>query len=193
MNLRKLSSAVVLMVLLSVVAIINTNAQSEPAPYYFVTMNRDTAFCMSLDYGTDTKGYLNRLTYIKTSGDEYDVKGKNKVPNIVTFYMEGIAYDKIPYDLDFETGEYIYSERKVDGNIKVYLDDKIPGLSPVYRFYVRLEDGSYLKANSKSNMRKYIKPALLECEDFRDAYPGEYSDEEQDFLNMVSFYNFLIE
>ena len=182
-----------MVVLLSLFSIININAQSEPAPYYFVTMNRDTAFCMSLDYGTDTKGYLNRLTYIRISGDEYDVKGKNKVPNIVTFYMDGITYDKIPYDLDFENGEYIYSERKVDGIIKVYLDEKIPGQSPVYRFYVRLTDGSYLKVNNKSNMRKYIKPALLENDDFRDAFVGEYSNEEQDFLNMVSFYNFLIE
>lgn len=193
MNLRKISSGLIVMIILSGFSIININAQSEPAPYYFVTMKRDTAFCMSLDYGTDTKGYLNRLTYIKTGGEEYDVKGKNKVPNIITFYMEGITYDKIPYNLDFENGEYIYSERKVDGNIKVYLDEKIPGQSPVYRFYVRLEDGSYLKVNNKANMRKYIKPALLECEDFSDAYAGEYSFDEQEFLNMVSFYNFLIE
>ena len=42
-------------------------------------------------------------------------------------------------------------------------------------------------------MKKYIKPALLQCEDFKDAYAGEFSNEEVEFINMVSFYNFLIE
>jgi hypothetical protein len=193
MNLRSLILGLVLTMVFSAFEISNTIAQSEPAPYYFVTVDRDTTFCMSLDYGTDTKGFLERLTFIQTDGVEIDIKGVRRVPNIITFYMEGFYFDKIPFDLDSDYGEYIYSERKVDGAIKVYLDEKAPGMSPIYRFYVRLPDGSYLKVNSKSNMKKYITPALLQCEDFKDAYVGEYSNEEVEFINMVSFYNFLIE
>jgi hypothetical protein len=193
MNLRSFISGIVLMLMFLALSVTNMFAQSEPAPYYFVTFSRDTTFCMSLDYGTNTTGFLSRLTFVQTDGEEYDIKGERRVPDVVTFYMEGITYDRIPFDLDNDYGEYIYSERKVDGAIKVYLDEKAPGVSPLYRFYVRLPDGSYLKVNSKSNMKKYITPALLQCEDFKDAYVGEFSNEEQNFLDMVSFYNFLIE
>ena len=180
-----------MVLLISILTGLIAKAQSEPAPFYFITNERDTTFCMSLDYGTNTKGFLDRLTFIKTNGEEMEIKGKNKVPNIVTFYIEGITYDKVPYDLESDFGEYIYSERKVNGDLKVYLDRKIKGQSDVYRFYVRLEDGSYVDVNSRSNMNRHIKPALLTCEDFSDSYQGDFSSDEVEFLAMVSFYNFL--
>jgi len=177
--------------LIAVLSGLSIKAQSEPAPYYFITLERDTTFCMSLDYGTNTQGFLERLTFLKTNGEEIDIKGESKVPNVVTFYMEGLTYDKVPYDLESDFGEYIYSERKVNGDLKVYLDRKIKGKSDVYRFYVRLEDGSYVNVSSRSNINRHIKPALLTCEDFSDAYQGEFSNDEVEFLTMVSFYNFL--
>ena len=191
MKLFRLSSGIVMILLISILSGLIAKAQSEPAPFYFVTNELDTTFCMSLDYGTNTQGFLDRLTFIKTNGEDSDIKGKNKVPNVVTFYMEGITYDKVPYDLDSDFGEYIYSERKVNGDIKVYLDQKVKGQSEIYRFYVRLGDGSYVNVNNRSNMNKHIKPALLTCEDFSDSYQGEYSSEELEFIDMVSFYNFL--
>ena len=191
MKLFKLSSGIVMVLLISILSGLIAKAQSEPAPFYFVTNERDTTFCMSLDYGTNTQGFLDRLTFIKTNGEDSDIKGKSKVPNVITFYMEGLTYDKVPYDLDSDFGEYIYSERKVNGDMKVYLDQKVKGQSDIYRFYVRLGDGSYVKVNSRSNMNKHIKPALLTCEDFSDSYQGEYSIDEVEFLTMVSFYNFL--
>ena len=191
MKLFRLSSGIVMILLISILSGLIAKAQSEPAPFYFVTNDLDTTFCMSLDYGTNTQGFLDRLTFIKTNGEDSDIKGKNKVPNVVTFYMEGITYDKVPYDLDSDFGEYIYSERKVNGDIKVYLDQKVKGQSDIYRFYIRLGDGSYVNVNNRSNMNKHIKPALLTCEDFSDSYHGEYSSEELEFIDMVSFYNFL--
>ena len=191
MKLYRLSSKVVVILLITILYGLNAEAQSEPAPFYFINIERDTTFCMSLDYGTNTQGFLDRMTFVKTNREESDIKGKNKVPNVVTFYMEGITYDKVPYDLDSDFGEYIYSERKVNGDIKVYLDQKIKGQSEIYRFYIRLGDGSYVKVNNRSNMNKHIKPALLTCEDFSDSYQGEYSSEEIEFITMVSFYNFL--
>ena len=191
MKLFRFSSGIVMVLLISILTGLIAKAQSEPAPFYFITNERDTTFCMSLDYGTNTKGFLDRLTFIKTNGEVMDIKGKNKVPNIVTFYIEGITYDKVPYDLESDFGEYIYSERKVNGDLKVYLDRKIKGQSDVYRFYVRLEDGSYVDVNSRSNMNRHIKPALLTCEDFSDSYQGDFSSDEVEFLAMVSFYNFL--
>ena len=165
--------------------------QSVDAPYYFVTIERDTVFCKSLDYATNTKGFLDRVRYETMDGKLIDRKGKNKVPEIVTFYMDGKTYDKIPFNLDDENGEYIYSERKVDGKLKVYIDPKVPGLSPVYRFYIRLDDGSYYKVNSRLNMSRYIRPYLNKCEDFKDAYTGEFVSEEEQFMFMIRFYNFL--
>lgn len=191
MRLFKLSSGIVMLILITILSGFNAKAQSEPAPFYFVTNERDTSFCMSLDYGTDSQGFLDRMTFIKTNGEESDLKGKSKVPNVVTFYMEGITLDKVPYDLESEFGDYAYSERKVNGDMKVYLDRKAKGKSDIYRFYIRLEDGSYVDVNSRSNMKKHIKPALLTCEDFSDSYQGEYSIDEVEFLTMVSFYNFL--
>jgi len=191
MRLIKSSFRIVMLFLIAVLSGLSIKAQSEPAPYYFITLERDTTFCMSLDYGTNTQGFLERLTFLKTNGEEIDIKGESKVPNVVTFYMEGLTYDKVPYDLESDFGEYIYSERKVNGDLKVYLDRKIKGKSDVYRFYVRLEDGSYVNVSSRSNINRHIKPALLTCEDFSDAYQGEFSNDEVEFLTMVSFYNFL--
>jgi len=193
MRLFKLSSGIVMLILITILSGFNANAQSEPAPFYFVTNERDTTFCMSLDYGTNTQGFLDRMTFIKTNGEESNIKGKGRVPNVVTFYMEGKTYDKVPYDLDSDFGEYAYSERMVNGDMKVYLDKKIKGQSDIYRFYIRLTDGSYVKVNSRSNMNRHIKPALLTCDDFSDAYQGEYNFDEVEFLTMVSFYNFLCE
>lgn len=161
MKLFRFSSKIVMLLVITILSGLNAKAQSEPAPYYFVTNELDTTFCMSLDYGTNTQGFLDRMTFIKTNGEESDMKGKSKVPNVVTFYMEGKTYDKVPYDLDSGFGEYIYSERKVNGDMKVYLDRKVKGQSDIYRFYVRLTDGSYVKVNSRSNMNRHIKPALL--------------------------------
>ena len=191
MRLFKLSSGIVMIFLITILSGLKAKAQSEPAPFYFVTNERDTTFCMSLDYGTNTQGFLDRLTFIKTNGEEIDIKGEYEVPNVVTFYMEGKTYDRIPFDLDMDFGDYAYSERKVNGDIKVYLDRIIKGQSDIYRFYVRLADGSYVKVNSRSNMNRHIKPALLTCEDFNDSYQGEFSNDEMEFLDMVSFYNFL--
>lgn len=193
MKLYKISNRIALLFLITIFSVLNCISQSEPAPFYFVTNERDTTFCISLDYGTNTQGVLEHLTFIQTNGEESDIKGKSKVPNVVTFFMEGITYDKIPYDLESDFGEYIYSERKVNGDLKVYLDRKIKGQSDVERFYVRLEDGSYVNVNTRSNMNKHIKPALLSCEDFNDSYHGEFSNDEVEFLSMVSFYNFLCE
>ena len=191
MRLFKLSSRIVMIFLIAILSGLKAKSQSEPAPFYFVTNERDTTFCMSLDYGTNTQGFLDHLTFIKTNGEEIDIKGEYEVPNVVTFYMEGITYDRIPYDLDMDFGDYAYSERKVNGDIKVYLDRKINGQSDVYRFYVRLDDGSYVNVKGRSNMNRHIKPALLTCEDFSDSYQGEFSSDEVEFLAMVSFYNFL--
>ena len=193
MKLYKLSFGIVMLFLITILTGLKAKSQSEPAPFYFVTNERDTTFCMSLDYGTNTQGFLDRLTFIKTNGEEIDIKGEYEVPNVVTFYMEGITYDRIPYDLDMDFGDYAYSERMVNGDIKVYLDQKVKGQSDIYRFYIRLADGSYIDVNNRSNMKRHIKPALLTCEDFNDSYQGEYSSDEVEFLTMVSFYNFLCE
>lgn len=166
-------------------------AESNSANYYFVTMKGDTTFCKSLEYQLGNRGELYRLAFTKDNGIKIEIASHKKMPNVVTFYLNGKTFDKIPYDIDSPTEAYAYSERKVDGNLKVYLDQK--GQAPFYRFYVRLGPGQYCKANSKSSFNKNIKPFLESCEDFTSSYDGEISNEEDELIKMISFYNFICE
>ena len=180
-----------LLLILFGTTITHTNAQSVRSSSYFISIENDTTFCNSLDYGTDTKGALNILNYESIKGAQKIIKGKNKVPNIVTFSINGVTFDKIPYNIESPGYAYIYSERKVDGIVKVYYDQKIPNQNDILRYYIRLPNHSYYQVNKEKNIEKYIKPFLLECPDFREAYQGDFSNDKNSFFDMIEFYNFL--
>jgi hypothetical protein len=165
------------------------NAKSINTPYYFVTVDQDTTFCYDLSYHLGEGGELYQLSYTDLSGVRVKLSGIKKMPNVVTFYLNGHTFDKVPSDLNSPKPGYAFSERRVDGNLKVYLDQRN---AEIERFYVRLGPGEYCNIENSNTIRKYIKPLLESCEDFLAAYNGNIEDEEA-ILEMISFYNFVCE
>ncbi|MFL5731220.1 MAG: hypothetical protein ACJ75J_17155 [Cytophagaceae bacterium] len=184
------------------------NAQTEKGEFYFVT-SKDTTYCQELSYGTTGQGYLDKLEYTDLSGKKVLLKGRKNVPDVLTFYMKGEIIDKTPLKANAPDGYIRYTDRVVDGKLKVYLAQQgynntimynpatPPGMSPfstggpsgLYRFYIKMPDGTYYKINNAGNMKKYIKPYLLQCSAFKNQYKGDFSTHEEPFMEMIRLYN----
>jgi hypothetical protein len=165
--------------------------QLDAPQFYFINLQKDTIFCKSLYYGTNTKGNLNKLNYVTTDEVPYELSGKKNIPIILTFYINGKTLDKIPYRLGSKSKLYVYSERLTDGKIKVYINHQIPDVSVIYRFYAFFDDGKMYRVNKKSDFENHIKPIMLSCQKFKNTFNLEISDDEQEFLNAVRIYNSL--
>ena len=157
-----------ILILLLVIINIPGYAQVNNSQFYFINLQKDTVFCKSLNYGTNTKGNLNRLDYITINDVPYEFKGKKNVPNVLTFFIDGKTIDKIPYRLGSNSKLYVYSERLTDGGLIVYINHQIPDVSVVYRFYVRFEDGTMYRVDKRSDFEEQIKPRMLSCEEFKN-------------------------
>lgn len=59
----------------------------------------------------------------------------------------------------------------------------------VYKFFLKMPDGTFYKINSTKNMKKYIIPYLQNCLEFKDQYKGDYSNIEEAFIEMIELYN----
>lgn len=178
--------------------------------YYFVTKEHDTVRCKKMEWNVLTNGKLRTLEYTDLDGKKIHLKGKNKVPNIITFYENGTFYDKLPSKINKPNGYYKYIRRSVNGKLRVYLrhqgegtmfiSDKGGNLvntrkgftkGPVglHRFWIRFPDGSIYKVNKKKNMNDIIIPYLKKCENFLNTYKGNYSTDEDSFIKMIKLYN----
>jgi len=180
-------------ILILLLGIINTQgyAQGNDPQFYFINLQKDTVFCKTLNYGTNTKGYLNHLNYVTIDDVPYEFNGKKNIPNILTFYMNGLILDKIPYRLNSKSKLYVYSERLSDGPLIVYIDHVIPDVSVIYRFYIQFDDGIMYRVDKRSDFEDHIKPRMLSCEKFKNVLTWEISDDEQKFLEAVRLYNSL--
>lgn len=167
--------------------------QDNAQQLYFINLQKDTVFCKTLHYSTNTKGHLNKLDYVTINDIPYEYAGKKNVPNILTFYINGKTLDKIPYRLGSESKMYVYSERLTDGDLKVYINHQIPDVSVVYRFYIQFDDGTMYRVDKRSDFEDHIKPRMLSCEKFKDVLTWEISNEEEKFLEAVRLYNSLCE
>ncbi len=192
-------------VLLLLITNINTYAQD-----YFI-VKQDTTFCSDLKYSTTSQGYLKAIEYTDADGKTVLIKGRKNVPDVITFYIRYSTIDKIPLKADKPDGYIRYTKRMVDGKLKVYLAQQsttstityTPGAPSgdwntgsargSYRFFIKMPDGTYYKINSKSNLKKYIKPYLLQCEEFEKQYKGSFSTREWPFMEMIKLYNSLCE
>ena len=181
-------------------------AQQKSEQSYFVT-GKDTTFCKTLKFGTNLQGYLNKLQYTDMNGKNIELKGKKEVPDVITFFVKGIIIDKTPLKADKPDGYIRYTERVVDGKLKVYLaqqgynssrtytpgspfgDFSTRGPVGIYRFYIKMPDGTYYQINDKGNMRDHIKPFLLSCTDFKNEYKGDFSTCEEAFMEMIKLFN----
>jgi len=207
MKSKELITVLVIMIVSSV------NIYSQD---YFI-VNKDTTFCSNLEYTTTAQGYLKSIKYIDENNIEKSIEGRKKVPNVVTFYIDSVAYDKTPLKANKPNSYIRYTKRVVDGKLKVYLGsqannsgtmiynpsshssfnhngwESTGGPSGIYRFYLKVPNGTYYKINSKKNMKKYIKPYLLKCAKFSSEYKGDFSTREEPFINMINLYNSLCE
>lgn len=70
------------------------NAQQTKKMDYFATTT-DTTFCTALSFDTEqSNGELNYLEYTDLQGKEFILKGKENIPDILTFHIGNNAYDK---------------------------------------------------------------------------------------------------
>ncbi|MFD2914957.1 hypothetical protein [Psychroserpens luteus] len=188
---------------------------------YFV-VEKDTTFCSNLEFGTTGQGYLKSLRYTDKNGKAIVIEGRKVVPNVITFYRQEVTIDKIPQKADKPKSYVRYTERLIDGTLKIY--ERYPtgmgahsyrtnapnpltmnnstmsrnqngsmqtssGRAGIYKFFLKLPDGTYYKINSKKNMKKYIVPYLKECEAFANQYKGDYSNDRDLFIEMIELYN----
>ncbi|MEY8848567.1 hypothetical protein AB9K26_07115 [Psychroserpens sp. XS_ASV72] len=188
---------------------------------YFIVAN-DTTFCTNLEYGTTGQGYLKSVRYTDANGNNIVIKGRKEVPDVLTFYRQGVFIDKVPQKANKPDSYIRYTERTVDGKLKVYSDNPInigrssyrsnapnpltmnnstvsrpqngsiqttSGRVGVYRFFLKLPNGTFYKINSKKNMKKHIIPYLKKCNAFNNQYNGDFSTDEQPFMEMIDLYN----
>jgi hypothetical protein len=60
------------------------------------SVGKDTTYCKELMYGTTAQGYLDELEYLGTDDKSVKLKGRKNVPDVLTFYMDSIIFDKVP-------------------------------------------------------------------------------------------------
>lgn len=173
-------------------------AQEAKGKNYFIVKGRDTTHCQQLKYRTNAQGYLSGLEYTDEDGREVKIDGKRNVPDVETICVNNVIYDKIPLKANKPKSYIRYTERVVDGKLRVYLAQQRYVESEtgthaygLYRFFIKMPDGTYYKINSNGNMKKHIKPYLLSCPEFKEGYKGSFSSAEEDFIKMINYYNSL--
>ncbi|MEI6767245.1 MAG: hypothetical protein WCM76_16565 [Bacteroidota bacterium] len=184
-----------------------TMSLSIYAQDYFI-VKKDTTFCKNLSYNTTSQGYLRSMKYTDMDGQEVSLKGRDKVPDVLTFFIDGVSIDKTPLVANKPDSYIRYTQRAVDGVLKVYISDpgqtgmqytpgaaggdwSTGGPSGTYRFFLKMPNGTYIKVNSPKNMKEKIKPFLLKCEEFKKQYKGDFSTMEKPFIEMIELYNSL--
>lgn len=187
--------------LVIVTILISFNIYSQD---YFV-VGKDTTFCRNLKYTTTFQGYLKTVQYTDLKGKDVLIDDKKNMPDIITFYTKNIFIDKTPLKANKPDSYIRYTQRAVDGKLKVYIGEQgsmnvgIGGgaaggsqvASGIYRFYLKMPDGTYYQINNAGNIKKYIKPYLLKCAEFKNQYKGDYSTKEEPFMAMIKLYNSL--
>lgn len=158
----------------------------------FFVVGRDTTFCKKLRFQKWGDRRISLIEYTDAQGSKVQLTGKN-VPNVLTFRIDGVYFDKNPFMPNQHGENYRYDKRYVDGKLKVYLDQNIvfdtsmvytpvnqreaqvvtdKVLTGQYRFLIKMPDGKYYKANSKQDCSKYIEPYLFQCPAFANAFKG---------------------
>lgn len=159
---------------------------------YFIKQTKDTVFCTDLQFSTNTRGELDFLRYIMLDDSPIVFKSKKTVPFVLTLFIDGKTIDRIPLTPNAKK-QVRYTERTVDGKLKVYLvhqdNSDSKDATVMYIFYIKMPNNQYLKINKKKNMEKEIVPYLKNCQAFLDSYKGEYSNKEEAFIEMISLYN----
>jgi len=196
MKLKLLSSFVFVLAIHNFI-----EAKDSTSNNYFIE-GKDTTFCKSLAYTTTGQGYLKSISYEDMDGKKVELKSKKELPEVETFCIEGTFFDKTPLKADKPDGYIRYTERVVDGKLKLYLGEQgsftstnvatgksTTGAVGSYRFFIKMPDGKYYQVNK--DMKKVIRPYLEKCAEFKKQYKGDYGTGEQEFKETVTLYNSL--
>ncbi len=177
----------------------NSHAQRIIAPRksdYFVA-GQDTTYCKDLVYGLTIQGYLKLIEYTDKNGKEHKIKGRKNVPDITTFYIDGRVLDRTPKKAHNPNSYVHFAYRIVDGKLRVLYSKEWTGvgMNATYsqrynvRYFVKLPDGRYYDLAKKGDIKKYLKPYLLECEAFRATNEADFSGNIQDYIEIIRDYN----
>jgi hypothetical protein len=174
--------------------VLTINSVNVQAQDYFIVGDEITE-CTDLRFLTTIQGFLKKISYIDNSGKLIEIEGRKNVPDVSTFYQDSVFYDKTPVKANKPNSYIRYTERAVDGKLKIYLDASSATMSGdqynSYRFLIKMPNGVFYKINSKGNMKKEIKPYLLQCEEFKMQYKEDFSTLEEPFMEMIRLYNSL--
>ena len=181
-------------------------------PGLIVKADGDTIVCYNLDWNTTMNGSIVDLAYETADGKKVLLKKKKQVPRISCIHDGWKIYEVMPLKLKKPKSYYRLGERVVDGKLQVSMFNSLhesqtfdpydknyqamngtswkTTTSGTYLFHIRMPDGKKYKIN-RHNMKKVIKPYLLQCPAFVSAYTGDYSWKEAGFVEMAKLYNSL--
>jgi len=166
---------------------------------YFIVDNQKT-FCNDLSFKITAQSYLKAISYTDNNGKKIEIDGRKKIPNISTFFIDGMLIDKIPQKVNKPKKYIKWAERIVDGKLIVnYYNNSISlhsgGSSPVTtsitKHYVKMPDGTYYNLQSKKARKKHLIPYLKKCKQFNSEYKGKFKY--QEFDKIIELYNKLCE
>jgi len=173
----------------------------------YVTSKKDTVVCSNVDFTTNSRGFITELSYSDKNGKTVILKKRKNIPIIISIYAAGIQYDRMPLKTNKPTGYHRFGKRIVNGKLSVSVYNDLetkrvyytPSVynpkgafknetSGTYLFQLKMIDGKIIKINKK-NMKKIIKPYLLQCKQFASEYKGNFAHDEASVIEMITFYN----
>lgn len=185
-------------------------AQTKRGQNFIVMANKDTLYCYNIDWATNMQGFIVDLSYFTMDGKEVKLHKKKNIPIISCIHDQGKIYEIMPLKLKKPHSYYRVGQRVVNGKLQVSLFNSLhetqsfdpydknyqrmngtawkTTTSGTYLFYILMPDGKKYKIN-RSNMKKVIKPYLMQCAEFVKEYKGDYTTEEYPFLQMAMLYN----
>ncbi len=174
---------------------------------YIVHFSKDTVFCSNIDFSTNTQGFIDELSYKDNTGKNIQLKKRKNIPIINTISSAGTIYDRMPLKTKKPYSYHRFGKRLVSGKLCVSKYDNrvtkqvykpqsqynpVGGFkaetSGTYLFQLTMPDGKIIKIN-KRNIKKIIKPYMINCEKFKNEYKGNFSHEEEQFTQMIGLYN----
>jgi hypothetical protein len=177
------------------------------AQEYFIK-GKDTVYAKNMEYTVNMQGFITRLSYEDKSGKKTVIDGKKKLKDLKSLHYYSGTIERMPLKISKPDKYVRYGGRVADGKLVVLLyDDKHETLSWVRSpidtrmdrfqtstsgtrlFYLRMPDGTLHNLDKRSAMKKQIKPYLLQCENFKKQYKGNFSMEQNKIVEMIRLYN----
>lgn len=171
---------------------------------FFISKGKKT-YCSDLNFEITSQSYLKSISYTDSNGEQIKIEGRKNVPDISTFYIDGILIDKIPQKTN-KPDKYIkWAQRVVDGKLIVnYYHNEMTNTywvtdnrtkttdtksvtTGITKYFVKMPNGTYYDIRSSKDRKKHIIPYLKKCAAFNSSYKGNFSPRE--FNEIIMLYN----